>query len=567
MTGAQAPDARGRRVRLPDLCLLLALLALAAVLRLPGIDARGAWDADQGHDMRVLAALVGEGRVPLLGPMTSVGTFHHGALYYYLLWPAAAISGSDPVAVTVEFALLGIGAVAATWWLGRLLGGPIAGVLAGLLLAVSPAGISESTFIWNPNPIPLFAALAFGGVIRAHRSGRARWWLLAAVGTMATMQLHWLGGVVAAPVVAAWLVELRARRRAGRASAPLVRAGAASLAILGAGYLPLLAHEIASGFSETRALVAYLGRGAPAGPGLAERLPIVAARSVTWPIAGLVTERVAASLLALAIVLVLMAAAHLLAGRDGPARDAADRDDPGSRDRWATAWLIGTVLWSIVALAIAAPSLATVVPELPTDHYHAFLDPLVLALVAAGATRLARTVSSAAARSMAPARLAGRGLAASLIVVLVAIAAGAWPPPVSPDGGWPLADAAAAVAVDRVDAVRGPGESASLVGLPAFKPDDALRFPLERRGLDLLPAVADPTLPGEVAVGVVTVVCDPLFDQATGLPCGGLAEDRWLAEAFGPGTMRLVERLRAGARRTVSIYAPSRLAEVGTGGG
>ena len=78
--------------------------------------------------------------------------------------------GPDPVAVTGLIALWGIGAVAAIWWLGRLLGGPLAAAVAGLLLAVSPAGIDESTFIWNPNLIPFAAALAFAAAILGWRS-------------------------------------------------------------------------------------------------------------------------------------------------------------------------------------------------------------------------------------------------------------------------------------------------------------------------------------------------------------------------------------------------------------
>ena len=169
---ADPPDRR----RTLELAVLIAILVLAALTRLPGIDARGQWDADQGTDMLVLRALVEDGELPLLGPRTSIGSFHHGAVYYWLLAPAAFLSGADPVAVTVEIALLGIGAVAAVWWLARLVGGPLAAAVAGLLAAVSPAGIDESTFIWNPNPIPLFAALAFVGVVLARRSGRARWW-------------------------------------------------------------------------------------------------------------------------------------------------------------------------------------------------------------------------------------------------------------------------------------------------------------------------------------------------------------------------------------------------------
>ena len=72
--------------------VLVALVLLAALTRLPGLEERGRWDADQAHDMLVLRSLVTEGEIPLLGPRTSIGTFHHGGVYYYLLAPAAIIS-------------------------------------------------------------------------------------------------------------------------------------------------------------------------------------------------------------------------------------------------------------------------------------------------------------------------------------------------------------------------------------------------------------------------------------------------------------------------------------------
>ncbi len=244
-----------------ELGALLLVLALAALLRLPGLDQRGAWDADQGHDMLVLQGLVERGDVPLLGPRTSIGTFHHGAVYYYLLAPAAAISGADPVAVTGEIALFGIGAVAAAWWLARLVGGALAGLAAAGLAAVSPAGIDESTFIWNPNPIPLAAGIAFAAALQAWRSGRAGWWLVSAAGVMVTMQCHVLGIVALPPLAVAWLADVRRRRAAGGPSAPLLRAGIGAVAIIAAGYLPLVVNELTHDFAETRAIVDYLAGG------------------------------------------------------------------------------------------------------------------------------------------------------------------------------------------------------------------------------------------------------------------------------------------------------------------
>ena len=91
-----------------DRLVLLGLVLLAAVLRFVDLPTRGTWDADQGHDMLVLSALVRAGEMPLLGPPTSIGDFHHGALYYYLLAPAAALTGADPLSVVAAIALAGV---------------------------------------------------------------------------------------------------------------------------------------------------------------------------------------------------------------------------------------------------------------------------------------------------------------------------------------------------------------------------------------------------------------------------------------------------------------------------
>ena len=196
----------------------LGLLVLAAFLRLPDLATRGTWDSDQGHDMLVLRAFVRDGVVPLLGPPTSIGDVHHGALYYYLLSPAALLTGGDsPLAVVTLIALAGIAAVLVTWWLARDIGGPVAGLVAGLAMAVSASAVDESTFIWNPNLIALSSAIALAGAWRAWTTRDPRWWLLAAVGTAITMQCHVLG-VTLLPIVGGLLVaDARSRGPGSRA--------------------------------------------------------------------------------------------------------------------------------------------------------------------------------------------------------------------------------------------------------------------------------------------------------------------------------------------------------------
>ncbi|TFG66982.1 MAG: hypothetical protein E4H24_07315, partial [Thermomicrobiales bacterium] len=115
-----APERRWPGSRFAAVAVPIALVVVAALLRLPNLATRGTWDSDQGHDMLVLRSLVTDGVVPLLGPPTSIGDVHHGAWYYYLLSPAAFMTGGDsPVAVVAEIALAGIAAVLVTWWLAR----------------------------------------------------------------------------------------------------------------------------------------------------------------------------------------------------------------------------------------------------------------------------------------------------------------------------------------------------------------------------------------------------------------------------------------------------------------
>jgi 4-amino-4-deoxy-L-arabinose transferase-like glycosyltransferase len=504
-----------------ELVALLAILVLAAVLRLPGLDVRGAFDADQGQDMLVLAGIL-RGDLPSLGPPTSIGTFHHGAAYYYALAPAVLLLGPDPVAVMGWIALWGVAAVAATWWLGHLLGGPAAAIVAGLLMALSPAGIDASTFIWNPNIIPAAAALAYAGSIHAWRSGSARWWLLAGAGAMVTMQAHILGLVILPPLVVAWLADVRRAGAEGRRRSVL-GAGAAAGLIIAAGYVPLAIHELGAGFSELRAIGDYIGGdGRGAASGVLDRLVIVAMRSVVWPFAGLLSADPVRSLVAL-LVVVISAAIALLRGT--------------GQERRSVAFVLGSVGWAVLALAIAAPSLAVIVAGLPNDHYHAFLDPLLVAVVGAGIARLVGAGSRPAAVA-----------AGMLLVVFAAVAIPAWPPAESPDGGWRAAERDAATIAEL-----GEGEPYALVGLPQFKTTNAVRFPLERLGVS--PPGPD-ALAGLDPPRTVVVVCDPLFESVMGNACGGPAERAWLdREGFQPMPVATVE---GGSRRIITSWRIAR---------
>ena len=94
----------------------------------------GTWDADQGHDMLVLRALVHDGRRPAPRP-TDVD--RRLPPRRPLLLPARAVRGRCPAATPARgdagrSPLSAIAAVGVTWWLARSIGGPVAGIVAGL---------------------------------------------------------------------------------------------------------------------------------------------------------------------------------------------------------------------------------------------------------------------------------------------------------------------------------------------------------------------------------------------------------------------------------------------------
>ena len=466
-------------------------------------------------------AMIRDGTIPLLGPPTSIGDFHHGALYYYILAPAAALGGGEaPVAVVAGIAVAGTAAVAVTWWLARAIGGPIAAFLAALLLAVSAAAIEGSTFIWNPNLIAFSAAVTLACTWHARHGGGPRWWLGAAVGAAVTMQCHVLGTILLPVIAASWLMELRARPT-GAPRAAVLRAGAGGLLIIVVSYVPLMVNELTSGFAETNAVLDYVrtgGVGSNLDP--LSRLLVVGLRTTAWPLIGLFIDALPAAVAAAALV----GASAILRSRGAP---RAERS--GAR------WLSGALVWSILALTVGAASLTTVVRALPVDHYHAFVDPIVIVIAGLG-------IAAAYRRN-----ILGRAAAVVVTTVLVAWNLMVAPPSISPDGGYP----AAARAAERVLAVAG-DRPVALVGLPDFKPTDGLLYPLTIKGANIVGSDS-PSLPGDA---LIVVLCDGRFDEAIGASCGGPAEDQ---VAVGGD---LVDRFEAHPSRWVSIYAPAAVTAV-----
>ena len=197
--------------------------------------------------------------------------------------------------------------MAVTWWLGRAIAGPVAGAVAGLLMAVSASAVDESTFIWNPNLIALSSSVALAAAWRAWTGGRAGWWVVAALGVIVTMHCHVLGSVLLPPVVGLWIADVRRFPRAA-CGQPAFGPGSCRRSLLVVSYVPLAIHELTQDFSEVRAAADFIaGGGEASATALPLRLVIVGLRVLAWPLTGLVTEAPIAAVLAAGLVIGLLA--------------------------------------------------------------------------------------------------------------------------------------------------------------------------------------------------------------------------------------------------------------------
>lgn len=218
------------------------LTVLAAFLRLYRLGPSLQFLGDQGRDALVMYRLLIQGDWPFIGPITSVGGFYLGPLYYYLMAPWLWLARFNPIGPAISTAFLGILTVPVLYWVAKKLYSHRVGLWAAGLYALAYIPISETRSAWNPNPMPL-AAL---GIIYGFYSRNL---LLAAVSLGAALQLHYMI-VFLAPFIL-WQVILSRKR---------FKELLVGLTIIIVMLLPLLLFEFKNNWLNVKGLIEFLGK-------------------------------------------------------------------------------------------------------------------------------------------------------------------------------------------------------------------------------------------------------------------------------------------------------------------
>jgi hypothetical protein len=222
------------------------VFVVAAVVRL-AMWQTARFGGDEALFFRIGAGIVDGTDLPLLGTQITDGAARlpGPAFLYVIALPLLVWRAPEAQFLFVE--LLGAVTVVVQWHLLRVPFGDRGAFVTGLLVACSPWSALYADRTWNPNVLPLVIVVALLAALRVRQDAGSRWGI-ALLPLLALMpQFHmaapvaWAGtGMV---VGGAW-VRMPKRH---------VAVGLAIAALL---YVPLLVHELSTGWSNTRQIVA-----------------------------------------------------------------------------------------------------------------------------------------------------------------------------------------------------------------------------------------------------------------------------------------------------------------------
>ncbi|MEZ4517425.1 MAG: glycosyltransferase family 39 protein [Chloroflexota bacterium] len=229
--------------------LAAAILLLALVLRVRGLDTTGLW-GDQAFTLNTAMRWVNGGDIPLAANKSSVGFLNPPMIEY--LYAGALRLWPDILSVSWLTLLGGMLAVAVTGWVTGRIFGARAGLWAMLAFAVAPWAVFWSQLIWNQTMVPPFAALALGGLLLyIVERPRAIYLIIAFVAAAAMTQVH---PGTAVQVLVMGLVLLLFRRRVRWSH--VIMAGL----VFAAMYLPYLLYQISTGWADVQAMGSVAGQ-------------------------------------------------------------------------------------------------------------------------------------------------------------------------------------------------------------------------------------------------------------------------------------------------------------------
>ena len=183
----------------------LLVAALALTLNLAGNGRISLWDRDEPRYATCVREMIA--RADWVFPTYNAEPrYHKPVLTYWLMRGAYAIAGDNTFGARLVSAIAGAGTCLLTWWFGRRLLGPKAGLLAGLILATAPIMVAESKLSTTDATLTFFLVGSWIALWELGRKASTVWALVFWTSlALATLTKGPVGpGLIAISLVASW---------------------------------------------------------------------------------------------------------------------------------------------------------------------------------------------------------------------------------------------------------------------------------------------------------------------------------------------------------------------------
>lgn len=234
---------------------LVVLSLVASIFRFYNLDKLAFFTYDQARDALYIKRIIIDYKLRLIGTQSSIPGLYTGPAYYYLMAPFLWLFRLNPAGLDITTALIGVLTVGLVYWLVKIFSqNKLSAWIVALLYATQPQIINQSRFAWNPNTMPFFTLLFILGLFLVGEK-RTFGWLIAFFSLAILLQLHY-SAVCFLPVLLVFLISFRKQIKFDRWF---------WLALLFFLILmsPLIFFDLRHHFTNTKAILAYLKRGAP----------------------------------------------------------------------------------------------------------------------------------------------------------------------------------------------------------------------------------------------------------------------------------------------------------------
>lgn len=187
---SQKSKVKSQKRYLPYIFLALILL-IGAAFRFYRISEYLTFLGDEGRDVLVVKRIIKDGKLTLLGPITSVGSMYMGPIYYYFMIPFLWLWQFDPTGPAVMVALFSLATIFLLYLASAEFFSIFVGLVASLLYAISPLPIIYGRSSWNPNIVPFFSLLLIYALLKVIVKKEYNFFIIVGFSLGILIQLHY----------------------------------------------------------------------------------------------------------------------------------------------------------------------------------------------------------------------------------------------------------------------------------------------------------------------------------------------------------------------------------------